>query len=165
MATLSAEMTPKRRTAATKSKPRGRPPKPIDVDELERLGGIQCTCAQAAGWFGLSERQFRKRLTQSEKLGDAWRLGKNKGLATLRENLFELGKRSAPVAIFLAKNYLGMKDDRGLAVTGDLERPVAAKNGYDLSKLSNDQLKALRHLLSLAADPTKVVDESADLGK
>jgi hypothetical protein len=86
-----------------------RPALVFDLDELAKLGALQCTQAEIAAWFGCSERTIVSKLKQTA-YRDAWRRGREKGLISLRRTQFRLAERNAAVAIFLGKNYLGQRD-------------------------------------------------------
>ena len=90
-----------------------RPRKEIGKTEFEKLCGLQCTKAEICGWFDVTDktleswckREYRKGFSEvfSEKRG--------KGLISLRRSQFKLAEKSAAMAIFLGKNYLGQKDE------------------------------------------------------
>ena len=70
----------------------GRPPKKIDKKEFEKLCALQCTKEEICGFSEV----FR------EKRGT--------GKISLRRMQFQLAKKSAAMAIFLGKNWLGQTD-------------------------------------------------------
>lgn len=90
----------------------GRPRKEIDYDTFEKLCQLLPTAAEVASFFGISVDSLDTRLKEKYKLGYSdclKRFGESAKLS-MRRNLMELSKRNAAVAIFLAKNYLGLKD-------------------------------------------------------
>jgi len=87
-----------------------RPEAPIDLGELEKLCVLQCTDAEIAGFFGVSTRTLERR-RQVGRFREVMERGKAKGRISVRRNLFRLAAGdNAAAAIFLAKNYLGLKD-------------------------------------------------------
>lgn len=98
----------------------GRPRKEIDQKQFENLCGLQCTLEEIAGWFRCSEDTIQRWCIRTYKDGN----GKPQGFAvvfkkfsadgkiSLRRAQFQLAKKSAAMAIFLGKQYLGQKDDR-----------------------------------------------------
>ena len=89
----------------------------IDFKELERLCYMQCSEREMAQWFHCSIDTIALRVR--EKFGISFpeyfekhRVG---GLISLRHNMFKLSEKHAGMAIFLAKNWLGMVDKTELA--------------------------------------------------
>lgn len=90
----------------------GRPQKEIDKKIFENLCGLQCTLEEIAGVFDCSvdtierwcKREYRETFAEVYKKHSA------KGKMSLRRTQFKLAEKSAAMAIFLGKNYLGQKD-------------------------------------------------------
>ena len=90
----------------------GRPKKEIDKKIFENLCGLQCTLEEIAGVFDCSvdtierwcKREYRETFAEVYKKHSA------KGKTSLRRIQFKLAEKSAAMAIFLGKNYLGQKD-------------------------------------------------------
>ena len=90
----------------------GRPRKEIDNKIFENLCGLQCTLEEIAGVFDCSvdtierwcKREYRETFAEVYKKHSA------KGKTSLRRIQFKLAEKSAAMAIFLGKNYLGQKD-------------------------------------------------------
>ena len=89
-----------------------RPRKEIDFDVLKKLCNIQCTAEEVSQFFEVSLDTLNRRLREKYKIGFAVYFKKNSagGKISLRRNQFNLSKKSAGMAIFLGKNYLGQKD-------------------------------------------------------
>ena len=91
----------------------GRPQKEIDKKIFENLCGLQCTLEEIAGVFDCSvdtierwcKREYRETFAEVYKKHSA------KGKTSLRRIQFKLAEKSAAMAIFLGKNYLGQKDN------------------------------------------------------
>lgn len=91
----------------------GRPKKEIDKKIFENLCGLQCTLEEIAGVFDCSvdtierwcKREYRETFAEVYKKHSA------KGKTSLRRIQFKLAEKSAAMAIFLGKNYLGQKDN------------------------------------------------------
>lgn len=90
----------------------GRPKKEIDRQQFERLCGIQCTEEEIAGIFDCSvdtvERWCKE--TYGTTFAEIYKTYSAPGKASLRRTQFKLAERSAAMAIFLGKQYLGQKD-------------------------------------------------------
>lgn len=90
----------------------GRPRIEIDVHEFKKLCGMQCTLIEIAGFFDCStdtvERWCKRELDTS--FADAYKKYSVSGKISLRRVQFKLAEKSAAMAIFLGKQYLGQKD-------------------------------------------------------
>lgn len=83
----------------------------IDLVELEKLCGLQCTDAEIAAWFGVSERTIsRKR--KIKKFNDVMERGKAKGRISVRRMQMKLLENgNATMGVWLGKNILGQTDE------------------------------------------------------
>lgn len=90
----------------------GRPKKPIDWKEAEKLCALQCSQLEIADWFHISVDTLERRLKeeQNKSFAEFFTLHRVQGKIALRRNLFRLSERYPQAAIFLAKNILGMSD-------------------------------------------------------
>ena len=105
---------PSRKSKKPAAKPRkrgkgGRPAVKIDIGDLEKLAGLQCTYAEVAAFFGCSELTIKRRLSDP-KYREVYDQGTNKGLISLRRAQFRQSENSATMAIWLGKQYLGQSD-------------------------------------------------------
>ena len=91
----------------------GRPRKEIDLEQFKKLCGLQCTLAEIAGWFDCSEDTIENWCKRELQRGfsDAFKEYSARGKISLRRNQFRLAEKSASMAIFLGKNYLGQRDN------------------------------------------------------
>ena len=91
--------------------PRNRPPKVIQLDEVEKLGRLQCTNSELAAYFGMTERQIINRRAKDPELDEAFKRGANAGRISLRREQFRAaldGDRT--MLVWLGKNVLGQRD-------------------------------------------------------
>lgn len=90
----------------------GRPRKEINKDEFEKLCGIMCTKEEIANIFDCSEDTIERwcKRTYNSTFAVAFKKYSADGKASLRRTQFKLAEKSATMAIFLGKNYLGQKD-------------------------------------------------------
>jgi len=90
----------------------GRPKKPIDWKEAEKLCSLQCSELEIADWFHVSVDTLARRLKEEHGVSFAEYFTKKRvgGKIALRRNLFKLSEKHPAAAIFLAKNWLGMVD-------------------------------------------------------
>lgn len=91
----------------------GRPRKEISEVEFEKLCTLQCTEEEIAGWFNCSVDTIENwcKRTYGETFSETYKKYSAGGKLTLRRNMLKLSEKSAVMAIFLAKNWLGMTDN------------------------------------------------------
>lgn len=91
----------------------GRPRKKIDINQFEKLCGLQCTEEEIAAFFDCSVDTINNfcireyKATFSEVFNKKRKIGK----ISLRRNQWKLSEKSPAMAIFLGKQYLGQTDD------------------------------------------------------
>lgn len=90
----------------------GRPRKEIPRAEFEKLCGLQCTKDEIAAFFECSEDTIERWCKRTYKKTFAVVFKEKRGLGhiSLRRMQMQLAKKSAAMAIFLGKNYLGQTD-------------------------------------------------------
>lgn len=90
----------------------GRPKKEIDKKIFENLCGLQCTLEEIAGVFDCSADTIERwcKREYKETFAEVYKKHSAKGKTSLRRIQFKLAEKSAAMAIFLGKNYLGQKD-------------------------------------------------------
>lgn len=90
----------------------GRPRKEIDKKMFENLCGLQCTLEEIAGAFDCSPDTIERwcKRTYKENFAECFKKHSAKGKMSLRRTQFKLAEKSAAMAIFLGKNYLGQTD-------------------------------------------------------
>ena len=91
-----------------------RPRIPIDKQTFEKLCGLQCTEQEIVDWFNCSVdtiERFCKR-TYKMRFAEVFNQKRSIGKISLRRMQWKLAEKSAPMAIFLGKNYLGQTDER-----------------------------------------------------
>ena len=91
----------------------GRPKKNFDQKEFERLCSFQCTLEEICAWFDTSTKTLERwcKDTYSENFSQVYAKKRAAGKISLRRAQFQLAQKSAAMAIFLGKNYLGQKDN------------------------------------------------------
>src|SRR5215471_10760663 len=130
-----------------------RPEAKIDLAELEKLAGMQCTNEEIAAFFGISSRTIVRRC-RTEKFRDIIKQGRAKGRVSVRRALFKLANAgNVAAAIFLSKNLLGYKDVVNTEHTGVAGGPIQLAAKPDLSQLSNEELKQLRDIAEKTLPP------------
>lgn len=91
----------------------GRPKIEIDKTKFEKLCGIMCTLDEIAGVFECSEDTIERWCKETYKttFADISKRYQGTGKSSLRRMQFKLAERSAAMAIWLGKQYLGQKDN------------------------------------------------------
>lgn len=89
-----------------------RPQKQIDQNMFEKLCGLQCTLAEIAGMFDCSEDTIERwcKRTYDAGFAETYKKHSAMGKISLRRAQLRLAEKSAAMAIFLGKNYLGQSD-------------------------------------------------------
>ena len=105
----------------------GRPKKPIDWKEAEKLCALQCSEQEIADWFHLTVETLARRLRDEKGMSfvEFFETHRVQGKISLRRNLFRLSATNASAAIFLAKNWLGMVDKQ--EITGKDGGPITTE--------------------------------------
>jgi hypothetical protein len=121
-----------------------RPQATIDLAELEKLCGMQCTDEEIAAFFDVSSRTIERR-RKNPRFAEIMERGKAKGRVSVRRNLFRLASAgNIAAAIFLSKNLLGYRDVVNTEHTGLAGGPIQIASKPDLSQLSDEELSQLR---------------------
>lgn len=95
----------------TKNK-RGRPKAEIDRENFEKLCEIQCTLEEISNFFRVDNKTIEDwcKRTYDKNFSEVFKQKRQGGKISLRRMQFQLAKKSAAMAIFLGKNYLGQVD-------------------------------------------------------
>src|SRR5215471_16780299 len=114
-----------------------RPESKIDLAELEKLCGMQCTDEEIAAFFGVSTRTIERR-RQVKKFSEVMEQARAKGRVSVRRSLFRLAAAgNIAAAIFLSKNLLGYRDVVNTEHSGPDGSPIQIARKPDLSQLSD----------------------------
>src|ERR1019366_3440511 len=106
----------------------GRKPVNIDVEQLEKLCGLQCTDEDLAGYFGVNVRTIERRRRRQASFAGAMERGRAKGRISVRRGLhLQAAQGKTAASIFLAKNLLGYRDARSNAPGGPNAGPDQTK--------------------------------------
>ncbi len=83
----------------------------IDLAELEKLCGLQCTDEEIAAWFGVTTRTIERR-RKMNKFAEVMSRGRAEGRISIRRmqlKLLEAG--NATMGVWLGKQILGQSDE------------------------------------------------------
>jgi hypothetical protein len=96
---------------ATKNKG-GRPKREFPQKEFEKLCQIQATQEEICNFFDTTDKTLDAwcKRTYGEGFSEIYKNKSAGGKMSLRRTQFQLAKKSAAMAIFLGKNYLGQTD-------------------------------------------------------
>ena len=91
----------------------GRPRKQIDQKQFESLCGLQCTEIEIADWFECSIDTINRwcQRTYKANFADVYAKKRSNGKSSLRRMQWRLAEKSAAMAIWLGKQYLGQRDE------------------------------------------------------
>lgn len=122
----------------------GRPRKNIDKNQFENLCGMQCTEEEICSWFDVTDKTLNSWCKRTYKMNfsEVFRQKRGKGKISLRRTQFRLAEKSAAMAIFLGKQYLGQRDVQATEITG-----------ADGGPLETSEMKVNVYLPSNGRDP------------
>ena len=130
-----------------------RPEAKIDLAELEKLCGMQCTDEEIAAFFGVSTRTIVRR-RKVPKFNEIMEQARAKGRVSVRRSLFRLANAgNIAAAIFLSKNLLGYRDVVNTEHTGPAGGPIQIASKPDLSQLTDEELQQLRAIADKTLAP------------
>ena len=81
------------------------------IKRIHDLAGLQCTIPEIAGVLQVTEPTLAAFFKKHNAARRAFKEGQQNGRASLRRMQFVQAKRSAAMAIWLGKNYLGQRDN------------------------------------------------------
>ena len=95
-----------------------RPIKEIDRKQFENLCGLQCTLEEIYGWFNVTDKTLDNwcKRTYHASFSEVFREKRGTGKISLRRNQWKLAEKSAAMAIWLGKQYLGQRDNVDVTV-------------------------------------------------
>lgn len=96
-----------------------RPRIEIDGDQFKKLCAIQCTEEEIASWFKCSVDTIERWCRRELKMGfaEAFKTWSADGKISLRRSQFRMAETNCSMAIWLGKQYLGQRDETGVAVS------------------------------------------------
>jgi hypothetical protein len=115
------------------------------INVIRELAAQFCSKEDAARVVGTSATTFKRRLREDPEMAAAWSQGRSMAKFSLRMKQYKLAGRSASVAIFLGKNYLGQRD-----VPESPKEPANDGKALNLNNLDCDELKQFKVLLDKA---------------
>lgn len=89
-----------------------RPLKEINQKAFENLCGLLCTQEEICSFFDVTDKTLSGwcRRTYGKSFSEIYRIKSVQGKISLRRYQLQLAQKSAAMAIFLGKNWLGQKD-------------------------------------------------------
>ena len=125
----------------------------INLVELEKLCGLQCTDAEVASFFKVSTRTIERRKKQPA-FAEAMERGRAGGRLSVRRMLFgQAAKGNVAAAIFLSKNLLGYRDVVNTEHSGLAGGPIQIAAKPNLSQLTDEELQQLRAIADKTLPP------------
>jgi len=97
----------------------GRPPKPIDWEQFDKLCKIQCSLREIAAWFECSEDTIERRCESEKNMSFADYANEKRALGkvTLKRRQYEVAMEgNIPMLIWLGKNWLEQYDKQDIEI-------------------------------------------------
>lgn len=118
-----------------------RPTKEIDKGQFEGLCRLQCTLEEMAGFFRCDRDTIAAwcKRTYDEGFSAVFKKYSQEGKISLRRTLFRQAETKPVVAIFLAKNILGMADKLETNITSDEENKRLTKEWLEFVKNGKEE--------------------------
>ena len=109
----------------------------IDWKRFEAYCAMQCTLREIADYFNCSEMTIERKVKEHYNccFVDIFKRKRQKGLMSLRANLFKLSEKQGNVAIFLAKNWLGMADKQEIEHSGNINNKAEDMSDKELANI------------------------------
>lgn len=104
-----------------------RPRKKIDQKQFENLCGLQCTLEEICGWFGITDKTLDSwcKRTYHASFSEVFKQKRGNGKISLRRSQWRLAEKSATMAIWLGKQYLGQRDQVDVNMSGNAAKDDA----------------------------------------
>jgi hypothetical protein len=89
-----------------------RPKKEIDQKNFESMCAYQCTQEEICAFLGVTDKTLSNwcKKTYGLRFSEVFKQKREIGKMSLRRKQWKLADKSASMAIFLGKNYLGQRD-------------------------------------------------------
>lgn len=118
----------------------GRPQKEINKDQFESLCRLQCTRLEICEVTGVSEDTIERwcKRTYGETFAVVFSQKRTGGFVSLRRTQFKLADKSAAMAIFLGKNYLGQADKQEMEHSGTVNWTALSQAATTGKNLTDD---------------------------
>lgn len=115
----------------------GRPRKVIKQKQFEAMCQIQATQEEITLVLGVTDKTLNAwcRRTYGKRFSDVFREKRSAGKISLRRKQWKLADRSAAMAIFLGKQFLGQTDKTEMEVSAEVQNPLRGISTEDIKKL------------------------------
>lgn len=102
----------------------GRPRKEISKKAFEEMCKYQCNIEEVCAFLDVTDKTLNAwcRRTYGKTFSEVFKQKREGGKMSLRRKQWKLADTSAPMAIFLGKNYLGQSDKVEVESTEALDR-------------------------------------------
>jgi hypothetical protein len=132
----------------------GRPRVAIDWADFDRLAAVQCTLAEIAVHFEVSEDTIERAVKREQRMSfaDYFRQKRKGGFVSLRRKQWELAMSgNATMLIWLGKQYLGQKDRHEQSGPDGGQVEISYGAGLTLEQLDREIAKLLPQIQRDAA--------------
>jgi hypothetical protein len=110
----------------------GRPKKELDQKSFEAMCAYQCTIEEICAFMGVSDKTLTRwcKETYGRPFSEIFRQKREIGKVSLRRKQWHLADKSASMAIFLGKNYLGQTDRQEVTFQSDDDESLREMEQY-----------------------------------
>lgn len=114
----------------------GRPKIELDKETFEGLCALQCTLKEVSAFFHVSEDTVERwcKRTYDRRFVDVYEEYAGTGKIRLRRMMMQQAETTPSVAIFLAKNWLGMTDKQTVETTTHTDDSTKAMDAWFAAK-------------------------------
>lgn len=112
-----------------------RPRKEIDKKSFESLCGLQCTLEEICGFFDVTDKTLDGwcKRTYGASFSDVFKQKRGNGKISLRRSQWRLAEKSATMAIWLGKQYLGQRDEVRMDIASEKHEDALSKSLEELA--------------------------------
>lgn len=112
----------------------------IKKEEFEKLCSLQCTITEICDWFNVEDdtlNSWCKTTYNGKTFSEVFKIKRGTGQISLRRTQWKLAEKSAAMAIFLGKQYLGQIDK--VETSGN----VSITPQIDINVVDNSELESI----------------------
>lgn len=111
----------------------------IDKKQFENLCGLQCTLLEICDFFDVEDDTLNSwcKKTYGTTFSEVFKIKRGTGQISLRRTQWKLAEKSAAMAIFLGKQYLGQTDK--VETSGN----VSITPQIDINVVDNSELESI----------------------
>lgn len=108
----------------------------FDRKQFENLCGLQCTKEEICNWFDTTDKTLESwcKRTYGHGFSEVFKQKRGIGKVSLRRSQWRLAEKSAAMAIWLGKQYLGQKDQPEIDVAVKISEDGLSKSLREMAE-------------------------------